>query len=192
MSVNINQFGLTTIQGAMDMQVPGTVISCQVDAAQSPVLVPGQAVKLATTAGGVPKVLGLAANTDYTFGFVAYDSKDVSYAANARLQVAICNSVMYMTAGALIARATSGRPTAVEVVYTTTKVITAAGINPIVGWTMDYAAADGDLVRVYIITPAITQPITLNSLSDVTITSPTNGQVLEYSTGVWVNATDNT
>lgn len=190
--VNVNQFAMTAVQGQMDLQVPGTVISCQVDAAQVTALVPGQAVKLATTAGGVQKVIALAANTDYTFGFVARDSKDSSYAANTRLQVAINNSVMYMTAGALIARATSGRPTALEVVYSTNKVITSAGINPIIGWTMDYAAADGDLIRVYIITPAIMQPITLNSLSDVTITTPTNGQVLEYSSGTWINATDNT
>lgn len=33
---------------------------------------------------------------------------------------------------------------------------------------------------------------TLAGLSDVTITTPSNGQVLEYLNGIWINATDNT
>lgn len=33
---------------------------------------------------------------------------------------------------------------------------------------------------------------TLGGLTDVSLTSPSNGQVLEYLNGVWINATDNT
>jgi hypothetical protein len=147
MSLNVNQFAMQTVQGAPDLQFHGSVISAQVDAAQATALVPGQAVKLATTAGGLPKVIGLAANTDASFGFVLRNFKDASFAAKSNLEIALINSVMWMTAGAAITRGAK-----LEVVYTTNKVISNAGTNPVIGFALDTAAADGDLIRVYIVT----------------------------------------
>lgn len=146
--VDINQFAISQVQGALDLSINSSVMTCAVDAAETTSLVAGQPVKLATTGGGVPKVLALTANTDKSFGFVVRNLKDASRQAGEALEVAMCGSVMYMTAGAAI------NPGAkIEVVYTTNKVITNAGTNPIVGVALDKAAADGDLIRVLVVNP---------------------------------------
>lgn len=144
---NTNQFAMSTVRGQLDLLTQGTVISCQVDSAQAVNIQQGEAVKLATTAGGVPKVISLAANADVSFGFACRNLKDVDYPASSYLEVAMINSVMTMEAGAAITRGAK-----VEVVYTTRKVITNAGTNPVVGFALDTAANSGDLIRVYIIT----------------------------------------
>lgn len=148
MALNINQFALTPVQGQMDLEFAGSVISCQVDNDQATALIAGQAVKLSTDAGGVPKVLGLAANTDASFGFVARNLKDQNFPTLAAVEIAQFNSCMWMTAGAAITRGAS-----LEVVYTTNKVITNAGTNPVVGYALDTALANGDLIRVVIQAP---------------------------------------
>lgn len=144
--VDINQFALSQVQGALDLQIHSSVISCTVDAAESTQLVAGQAVKLATTGGGTPKVLALTSNTDRAFGFVVRNLKDQSRGAGEQLEIAMGGSVMYMTAGAAV---TAGAY--VEVIYSTNKVITSAGVNPVVGYALDKATADGDLIRVMIV-----------------------------------------
>lgn len=148
---NINQFGLDTVQGAMDMQVPGTVITGAVGPAVATPLIAGQPVKMIDSAGGIPKFTPLTANTDAANGFVCYNPILGSFAAGRPFELAMKGSIMWMTAGAAIARNAE-----VEVVYTTNKVITAAGTNPVVGRALDKAAADGDLIRVYIETPLVT------------------------------------
>lgn len=183
-----NQFAQTAEQGFLDLQSGmNNIIECQVSASESGSLIAGEAVKMEDSAGGLPKVLALTANTDATFGFVVYNGKDTSFEAKESLSVAIKGTVMWMVAGAAIARGA-----AVEVVYTTKKVITSAGINPRVGFALDKAAADGDLIRVYVETPAVVQPITLDSLNDVTLSSPSNTQVLKFNGTAWVNAADAT
>lgn len=184
--MEMNQFNISQVQGSLDLQ-NGVVLSCVVDAAETTQIVAGQAVKLATTGGGTPKVLALTANTQGTFGFVVRNLKDVSRGAGETLEVAIKGSVMYMTAGEAINPAQM-----VEVVYTTNKVIVSDGVNPIVGMALDKASADGDLIRVLIETPSVVQPITLDSINDVVLTSPTNTQVLKYNGTSWVNAADAT
>lgn len=149
MTLNINQFAQTTVQGELDLLGFGSdVISGQVDSAQSTALVPGQAVKMATTAGGVPKFIALAANTDQTFGFVVFNLKDISYPALSKMEIALGRSVMWMTSGGAITRGAG-----VEVVYTTNTIITSGGTNPVVGIALDTAAASGALIRVLIKTP---------------------------------------
>lgn len=146
---SLNTFQMAPFQGEMDLIFPGNTFTGQVDAAQATALVAGQAVKMATTSGGVPKFLALAANTDQAFGFVSRNLKDLTYSASSFFEIAIKDSVMWMTAGAAITRGAN-----VEVVYTTTKVITSAGVNPIVGFAIDTATADGDLIRIWIKTPS--------------------------------------
>jgi hypothetical protein len=188
MTQNVNQFAQTPEQGFLDLQTGmNNVLNCAVSLSESATLIAGQPVKLEDSAGGVPKVLALAANTDSTFGFVVYNQKDTGFTAGMGVSIAIKGTVMTMEAGAAIAR---GAP--VQVVYTTNKVITSAGVNPRVGFALDKAAADTDLIRVYIETPAVSQNITLDSLSDVILTSPTNTQVLKFNGTNWVNAADAT
>jgi hypothetical protein len=147
---NINQFGQTTEQGQLDLQFLGSVYTARVSADQATALVAGEAVKLDTTkTGGVPAVLALANNNENIYGFVVRNLKDQSDAANANFELASNGSVMYMTAGAAITR---GAP--LEYVFATKKVITWAGINPIIGYAFDNAAADASLLRVMISVPA--------------------------------------
>lgn len=149
MTLSTNQFAQTNSQGTRDLPMFGNVFSFQVDAAQATDLVAGQAVKMATTAGGVPKVLSLAADTDAPVGFIIRNFKDASYSAGDYVEVAYQGTVLWMTAGALIARGAK-----LQTVNATVKVITNAGTNPVVGWALDAAAADGDLIRVYVLSPA--------------------------------------
>lgn len=148
MTLNINQFAMSTVQGQMDLQFNGSVISAQVGPDVVTALVAGQPVKLIDSAGGVPKITPLTANTDSAFGYVIRNLKDQNFPADQPVEIALQGSVMYMTAGASIARGV-----AIEVVYTTNKVITNAGTNPVAGFALDKAAADGDLIRVYVLTP---------------------------------------
>lgn len=147
MTLNQNQFLQTPIQGQIDLEGFGSnVIAGRVSNSQAVALVPGQAVKVENSAGGAPALLALTSNADVTAGFVGYNLKDVSYPADARVEWALAGTVMYMTAGGAINRWGN-----VEVVYTTNKVIAAAGTNPVAGFAFDKAAADGDLIRVYIV-----------------------------------------
>lgn len=146
MSLNQNQFAQLPIQGQMDLEGFGSnVLAARVSHSLGTALVPGQAVKVENTAGGPPVITALTANSDIPAGFVPFNLKDISYPADARAELAIGGSVMYMTAGGAVAR--WGQ---VEVVYTTNKVIASAGTNPVCGFAIDKAAADGDLIRVYI------------------------------------------
>lgn len=146
----INQFDMAPVAGQGTMIAPGMTLSCQVDSAQATNLVSGQAVKLSTTANGVPQVISLAANTDKALGFVLRNLKDAAFIPGAPLEIAITDSIMWMTAGGAITRGGN-----VEVVYTTNQVIASAGVNPIIGLTLDTAVNVGDLIRVLVKTPAI-------------------------------------
>lgn len=147
MTLNQNQFAQIPVQGQVDLLGFGSnVISGQISANESATLVAGQAVKMEDTAGGVPKFVALAADTDIPFGFITYNVKNTSYVANDRVEIALFGSIMYMTAGAAIARGAN-----IEIDVSETTVITAAGTNPTCGFAYDKAAALGDLIRVYIL-----------------------------------------
>ena len=151
MTVTPNQFAMQAIQGQVDLKGFGSnVISCAVSLAEAGTLVAGTSVQLEDTAGGLPKVLKRSADTDPLFGFVVYNLKDSEFEAGDRVEVAIVNSVQYMTASAAIARGAS-----VETVVASDKVATQATSGaPVAGFALDKAAADGDLIRVYIQSPA--------------------------------------
>lgn len=160
--MEMNQFNISQVQGSLDLQ-NGYVISCVVDAAETTSLVAGQAVKLATTGGGTPKVLAVTAATDKVFGFVVRNLKDISRSAGETLEIALAGSVMYMTAGAAV---TAGAY--VEIVYATNKVIASAGVNPIVGYSLDKASDDTDLIRVMILEAG---SVTAGQLQSITVTA---------------------
>lgn len=148
----LNQFGQAPVQGQLDLQSQsGSTISCQISSTQVAALVPGQSVKLDTSVpGGIPKVISLAANSDIPFGFVAYTVKDQNFPALARVEIAMSGKVMYMTSGAAITRGAK-----VEIVNSTTKVITNAGTNPVAGFALDGATATDQLIRVWILTQSL-------------------------------------
>ena len=148
MANNLNQFNMgQPVQGQMDLQAPGDVITGMVASSVATPFIGGQPVKMEDSAGGVPKYLPLAANTDKTDAFVITSPIFANRAAGKVMEVAV-GGYMWMTAGGAIAR-----DSLVEVVYTTNKVIVSGGTNPVVGKALDKAAADGDMIRVKIIIP---------------------------------------
>jgi hypothetical protein len=151
MTVSPNQFGMEVVQGQLDLQGFGSnVITCAVSLSEAGTLVAGTSVQLEDSAGGLPKVLKRSADTDPLFGFVVRNLKDSDFVAGSKVEVAIVNSVQYMTASAAIARGAS-----VETVVASDKVATLATSGaPVAGLALDKAAADGDLIRIYVQSPA--------------------------------------
>lgn len=147
MALLINQFALQPTAGLVTL-LPGNVVSAQVVSTQATALNAGDPVKFTTTSGGVPQVASLAANTDVVWGFVVFNQKDQSYAAGARVEIALVNSVLYAIAGAAISPGAK-----VEAVAATGKVITSAGVNPVCGYAMAAASGDGALVPIYVLGP---------------------------------------
>ena len=148
----MNQFNELPVLGQVDLGgFSSNVISARVDNAQATPLVAGQPVKLATTAGGVPSVVALSANSDATFGYVVYNVKDINYPANSKLEIAIEGTVEWLNSGGSITRGG-----AVENVYTTPgNVIASGGTNPAIGIAIDGATAANQLTRVYIKVPTL-------------------------------------
>lgn len=145
-----NMFRMVPVQGGLDLEFAGSVITARVSPNQATPLIAGQAVKLDTAiTGGVPAVVALAADTDSPIGFVARNLKDASDAANANFELALDGTVMWMTASAAITRGDK-----LQTVIASNKVATNAGTNPIVGWALDAAAGDGSVFRAYILAPA--------------------------------------
>lgn len=146
-----NQFAMTQQKGAVDLNGFGSnVMNGEIATAEAATLIAGQAVKMEDSANGLPKILKTTADTDDVFGFITRNLKDSDFVAGDRCEVAMDGTVVYMEAGAAIARGVS-----VEVVAATAKVITAVGVNPKSGITLDKAAADGDLIRVLVKTPQL-------------------------------------
>lgn len=146
---NINSFSQTPVQGQLDMRFNANTIAAQIDVSSAGGLVPGQSVKIVDSAGGVPKVVECADDSDDVFGFINYSIKDATFAALDNVELSYFRgNVMYMTAGAAIARNAK-----VMVVIASKKVVTATTGNTIIGRAFDKAAADLDLIRVTIDLP---------------------------------------
>ena len=143
--VSPNQFNQTPVTGQLDATVQGNVLSCQVSTSETATIVAGDKVKIEDSAGGVPKVLLITADSDDIFGTVISNRKNTDFTAGDAVEIAIDGSLVWQVAGAAIARGAQ-----VEVVASSQKVITNAGTNPIYGFAFDKAAADTDLIRVYV------------------------------------------
>lgn len=152
MTQAINQFAQGPVKGQLDPRLNLSTISCEVYASESVALLPGQAVKMVDSAGGVPKVTTCTVDEDDVFGFVNYSIKDSDFGAGDPVEVSIgVGNIMYMEASAAIARNAK-----VMIVPSGQKVATATSTNTIIGRALDKAAADGDLIRVAIYLPGIT------------------------------------
>lgn len=146
---NQNAFKQTTEQGVLDLRFNSSIVSCEIDSSSAGGLVPGQAVKMVDSLGGIPKVVECADDSDDVFGFISYNIKDSSFDAGMRVEVVYHRGgVMYMKASAAIAR--NGK---VMIVVASKKVAPATSGNMIVGRAFDKASADGDLIRVLIDLP---------------------------------------
>lgn len=149
MSQNPNQFQQSQVLGALDLRFNTNTIPCVVGSGQATPIAPGQAVKIVDSAGGVPKVVAVTADSDEVYGFVAYTVKDKSFSAGDALEVAAAQNCIFLEAQGAIARG------AQVCVHAATAGHVKALTNgaKIVGYAFD-KASDGQLLRVVLSTPS--------------------------------------
>lgn len=144
-----NAFQLSPILGMNDLPFNQNTISVEVDSSQATPLVAGQGVKVVNSAGGIPKVIACAANTDVVFGFINFDVKSQTFPAGARCEISMSGNVMYLYATNAIAR---GAQVTLDV--TSPGAVGAKNTgDQIVGFALDQAAGFGSLIRVHIKSP---------------------------------------
>lgn len=188
MSQNLTQFSMTPEKGQIALGNTPNTISGLIKSGGSSIIAPGSAVKLVNVAGSVIPMFDKAAATDSIFGFVRYQVQKNTYLPlKDTIEVCFDNSIMFMEAGGAIQLGAK-----LEIVASGDKVITAAGINNIVGIALTPAANTGDIVTVLIKTPLINQEIVLadlpaiafTDLSDTPNSLATSGlKVLRVNTG---------
>jgi hypothetical protein len=151
-SLSPNQFAQNSLVGMIDMRFPYNTVSVQIDASQATALYPGAAVKMVDSEGGVPKVIGCAANSDEVLGFINFDIKTVQFLAGSMAEISMAGNVMHLFATGAVARGAQ-----VSLDLTTMGGVRSAAGNTgddIVGWALDKAAAAGTLIRVVLKTPS--------------------------------------
>jgi hypothetical protein len=154
MTLNVNQFAQSQVQGRQDLRQPGQAMSVQVDPASAGGLVPGQAVKLSDIAGNVPQVIEAAADSDAIFGFILFSPIKNVYGALDMMEILVGHDgVMYMTSSAAIARGAS-----VMVVIAGQLVATATTGKRVIGIMLDKPTGAGVLCRVMLNLPGILAP----------------------------------
>lgn len=152
--LNPNQFAQSPYLGMIDLRFPYNSASVQIGADQATPLFAGAAVKMVDSAGGVPKVVGCAADSDEVLGFINFDIKTVSFAANVGAEISMAGNVMYLYATAPVAR---GEELVLDTA--TNGGVQSSGVGSgktIVGWAYDKATAPGQLIRVFLKTPSFT------------------------------------
>jgi hypothetical protein len=150
MTQYLNQFQKTVEKGKTTLLLNSNIISGIIDATETATLVAGDPVKIYNTTGSVIKFVKATAATDDIFGFIPFEVKQNEFVAGDPINVAFNDCVMVMEASAAIARGV-----AVQIDPSTSKVATKTGTNTAIGYTLDKAAADTDLIRVLIKTPRL-------------------------------------
>lgn len=153
MSQNMNQFKQTPVVGSLDLQTNANpaVFTCRFKdvSDEGATLVPGEGVKLVdlgTSDFISPPIVDERATTDVIFGVKIYSTKENTSADGEIVQIAGDGAVLFMNAGAAIARGAK-----VELVDATPgNVITSAGTNRILGTCLDKATAADQIVRILV------------------------------------------
>lgn len=165
MSLQMNQFSMTPLKGALALILNPSTISCQVDPASvATTILPGCFVKLVATADGYVPIVDKSAATDVSFGVVLWNPKKELFSAGDAVEVAFLGSIVWAEASAAIDRGAQ-----LEFVATGNKVVTATG-NPIVGFALDEFSGNGELGRIMVINPfTLAATITSGSINNVAI-----------------------
>lgn len=146
MAQALNQFKQTAERGQVAyLNCDSFKMSAVVDSSEAGTLKAGDAVKIVTTSKGIPHIVKVGNSDTSCFGFVAFNAvKNDGIVAGDRVEVVFTGAFMYMVAsGAIQAGA------ALDYSYSTGKVATAnSGLG--CGKAMEAAAADGDLIAVYV------------------------------------------
>ncbi len=147
-----NQFAMSPILGMVDLRFDFNTVAVEIDSSQSGSLIAGQAVKVVASAGGIPKVVGCAANSDEVFGFINYDIKSQQFVAGDKCEISQGGNVVYLVSVGAINR---GAQVQLDLSYQGgVKTITGSSGANIVGWAYDQASAAGQLIRVKLTAPS--------------------------------------
>lgn len=145
-----NQFQQAPFLGMIDMRFDYDTVSAQIDASQVGTLYAGMPVKIVDSAGGVPKVIGIAADSDEVFGYINFDIKTQVYNPGDMCELSQAGNVMYLYATGAISRGVQ-----VFADITTNGGVSAGSTgNNLVGWAFDKAVAAGQLFRVKLLCPS--------------------------------------
>lgn len=143
MTQTSNQFQTSPEKGALTLDQNWSTLNAQVAAGTADLTV-GQAVLIKDVGGPQIPVEEIAAVTDKIFGFVTYNVRTETYAAQDSVKIAKNGDVMIMEASAAIARGAL-----LEVIISGNRVVTKTS-GTTIGQALDKAAADGDFIRVLI------------------------------------------
>jgi hypothetical protein len=150
---NQNQFAPGPQLGMLDQAFNYNTKSCQIDISETAVTdAAGTAVKIVATSTGVMKVVACAANSDACAGFLVYNVKNITFQIGNGAEIAQAGNVIYLlSVGAISA----GAQVQLDLTYAGgVKTITGSSGAAIVGWAMDAATADGQLIRIHLSVPS--------------------------------------
>lgn len=139
-TLNINQTAITPVVGMIDINtMESGIFTAIVDSTQATALVAGQPVKFVTTnTGPYPKVVA-AAQGDVACGMVAYITKDSSFVAGDKLDIAFFGGLVIFQQATAVA-ITPGTQVESD---STGLLIQAYSSHPVRGYALDYFAASG-------------------------------------------------
>lgn len=145
----MNQFAPTSeIKGRLDLQANLDSYAGFVDSTQATALKPGDPVAIVSTSTKLPHFVKATVGS-VVMGFVKWTAKKAEYAAGDMVEVSYANDVMYMEA-----HAATNAGVAVNIADLANVRIAAAGAGKsIIGYSMESASAQGDLIRVRITAP---------------------------------------
>ena len=146
MTQSPNQFVQTVEKGMLSLNRNYNTIPVKIDDSETGTLVPGQPVKLIDNAGKSILVVKAAADTDDIFGYIPYTRGKNEFLKNESFEIASQGNVLYLEASAAIARGAKVMP-----VIADHKIATATAGKSVIGIALDKAAADGDLIRVFLL-----------------------------------------
>lgn len=150
-----NQFLQTPVIGMPDQKMNYNTTPVMIDASEVSLTdQAGTAVKIVASSTGVPKVIACTANSDVCHGFLQYDVKSAVFLPMDMAEMCQSGDALYLiSVGAIDA----GTEVQLDLTYVGgVKAKTGSSGARKVGWSMDQATADGQLIRVKLETPSAT------------------------------------
>ena len=149
-----NQFLQSPTLGMPDMRPNHNTMSAIVDISETSLTNQvGTWMKLVATSYGVMKVVACTAVSDNAIGPIVYNAKDILYPIGSACEVSTAGDVLYLiSVGAISA----GAQVEMSLVYVGAVKSYGTSGSALVGWAIDAATADGQLIRVKLVTPSFT------------------------------------